>query len=233
MKRLLSAFFAAVFLLCGCGGAQEETVPSFSNISIVILDEQQDFGGFTAGPPAEAESARLLVESVLGQYPAEFPDQWGEVEILLVGNLTGTEAFAGGHYAGFTQRMGDGWRMVLDAKRCKEGTVHHEIAHILDGILTEAGALTEAQWLSFCPSGFQYGCGDWESLADFFVDGYAMTDIREDRARTFEEAAIYGPGVYADKSALWLKLEYFSRAIREHFDTEGWPEKTFWEMGIE
>lgn len=233
MKRLFAVMISAIFLLCGCGAAQEEAAPSFSHISIEILEQQQDFGGFTAGPPAEAESARLLVESVLGQYPAGFPDQWGEVQILLVGNLTGTEAFAGGHYAGFTQRMGDGWRMVLDVKRCHAGTVHHEIAHILDGILTEAGALTEAQWLRFCPSGFQYGDGDWEAYADFFADAYAMTDIREDRARTFEEAAICGPGVYADKSALWLKLDYFCRAIRGHFDTEGWPVKTFWEMGME
>ena len=233
MKRLLAAFLAAVFLLCGCDGAPEETAPSFSNISIEILEQQQDFGGFTAGPPAEAESIRLLVESVLGQYPAGFPDQWGEVRILLVGNLTGTDAFAGGHYAGFTQRIGDGWRMVLDVKRCNAGTIHHEIAHILDGILTEAGALTEAQWLRFCPSGFQYGDGNRELLADFFVDGYAMTDIREDRARTFEEAAIYGPSIYAEKPALWLKLEYLCRAIRAHFDTKGWPEKTFWEMGME
>jgi len=233
MKRLFAAFLSAIFLLCGCGAAQEEAKPSFPHISIDILEQQQDFGGFTAGPPADAGSAQLLVESVLEQYPAGFPDQWGEVQILLVGNLTGTDAFAGGHYAGFTQRMGDGWRMVLDSKRCNAGTVHHEIAHILDGILTEAGALTEAQWLSFCPSGFQYGSGDWEALADFFADAYAMTDIREDRARTFEEAVIHGPGVYADKSALWLKLEYFSRAIREHFDTEGWPEKTLWELGLE
>lgn len=233
MKRLLAAILTAVFLLCGCRAVPEETAPAFSHISIDTLEQQQDFGGFTAGPPAEAESARLLVESVLKQYPAGFPDQLGEVQILLVENLTGTDAFAGGHYAGFTQRIGDGWRMVLDSERCNAGTVHHEIAHILDGILTEAGALTEAQWLRFCPSGFQYGSGDWEAYADFFADAYAMTDIREDRARTFEEAAIHGPGVYADKSALWLKLEYFSRAIREHFDTEGWPEKTFWEMEME
>ena len=233
MKRLLAALFSAVFLLCGCGAEQEETKPSFFHISIEILDKQQDFGGFTAGPPADTRTARLLVESVLAQYPAGFAEQWGEVRILLVGNLTGTDTFAGGHYAGFTQRTGDGWRMVLDAKQCNEGTVHHEIAHILDGILTEAGALTEAEWMELCPSGFQYGGGDWEAYADFFADQYAMTDIREDRARTFEEAVMQGPGVFSQKPALWLKLEYFSRAIRGYFDTEGWPEKTFWELGME
>lgn len=232
MKRLFAAIWAAVFLLCGCAGEQESTEPAFSGITPEVLAEARDFGGFTAAPPADAGSARLLVESVLGQYPAGFPDQWGNVEILLVGALSGTDAFAGNRYAGFTQRTENGWLMVLDADRCDAGTVHHEIAHILDGILTEAGALTAAEWMSFCPSGFQFGGGQWEDYADFFADPYAMTDIREDRARTFEEAALRGPGVYADRPALWLKLDCFSRAIRAHFDTEGWTEKPFWELAL-
>ena len=60
-----------------------------------------------------------------------------------------------------------------------------------------------------------------------------MENMKEDRARTFEDAMLYGAGVYEDKPALWLKLEYFSRAIRTHFDTEGWPEKTAWEQALE
>ena len=237
MKQLIGLFLFLFLAFSGCGKEIDnpesiETTPSFSCISVTVLEESRDFGGFTAGPAGDADATRLLVQSVLVGYPAGFADQWGPVEILLVGDLTGTENFAGGRYAGFTQRVGEGWRMVLDADRLDAGTIHHEIAHILDGILTEAGVLTKEDWMALCPGGFAYGT-EQPPYPDFFVDAYAMTDLREDRARTFEAAILRGPGAYADAPALWLKLEYFSRAIRTHFDTTLWPEKTVWELGLE
>ena len=235
MKRLFGVVLLLFLVFSGCGNKIDnpesiETAPPFSCITVTVSEESQDFGSFTAGPAGDVESAVKLVQAALERYPAGFADQWGPVEIILVGGLTGTEDFAGGRYAGFTQSLGGGWRMVLDADRVTAGTIHHEIAHILDGILTEAGVLTEAEWMAFCPSGFAYG-PEQPLCPDFFTDAYAMTDIREDRARTFEEAMLWGPGVYADSPALWLKLEYFSRAIRTHFDTTLWPEKTVWELG--
>ena len=237
MKRLFGVVLLLFLVFSGCSNKIDnsesiETSPPFSCITVTVSQEPRDFGGFTAGPAEDADSAVLLVQAALERYPAGFTDQWGPVEILLVGDLTGTESFAGGRYAGFTQSIGDGWRMVLDADRLNAGTIHHEIAHILDGILTEAGALTETEWMAFCPSGFAYG-PEQPLCPDFFADAYAMTDIREDRARTFEEAMLWGPGVYADSPALWLKLEYLSRAIRTHFDTTGWPQKTDWELALE
>ena len=230
MKRLIC--LVLVLMLAGCGTGSVETVPTSSALTVECLTEERDFGGFTASPLADGESAELLVRAVLAQYPAGFADQWGQVQILLVSDLRGTDRFTGGDYAGFTQRVGDGWRMVLDGDRLTAGTVHHEIAHILDGLLTEAGLLTTEDWMALCPGGFVYG-PEQTLYPDFFVDAYAMTDLREDRARTFEAAVLRGPGAYADTPALWLKLEYFSRAIRTHFDTEGWPEKTAWALGLE
>ena len=225
MKRLM-ALVLALLLLAGC---------SSESLAIEALDKDRDFGAFRATAPTVAEANRgyALVHSALSCYPEGFPEQWGRVHILLVRDLTGEEQFTGGHFAGFTQKTDDGWLMVLDAGRCDTGTVHHEIAHILDGILTEAGALTEAEWTSFCPRVFSYGNGDFEAYPDFFADAYAMENMKEDRARTFEDAMLFGAGVYEDKPALWLKLEYFSRAIRAHFDTEGWPEKTIWEQALD
>ena len=225
MKRLVC--LVLILALAGCGA-----VPTVSNVTVESLAEKQDFGGFTASPPVDGESAEILVRAVLEQYPAGFAEQWGDVQIILVSGLRGTDAFAGGDYAGFTQRVGDGWRMVLDVDRVTATTVHHEIAHILDGILTETGLLTEAGWMAYCPGGFSYGDRNGADYPDFFVDAYAMTDIREDRAATFAEAIRRGPGAYADSPALWLKLDAFSKAIREWFDTEGWPEKTIWELGL-
>ena len=223
--RRLAALVLALILLTGCAA---------SPISVGILAEDRDFGLFQASAPdpEEARRADALVQAVLAEYPEGFPAQWGPVQILLVGNLTGQAQFSDGNYAGFTQKTPEGWLMVLDAARCDAGTVHHEIAHILDGILTEAGVLTKEDWMALCPGGFSYG-PEQTLYPDFFVDEYAMTDIREDRARTFEEAMLQGPGAYADAPALWLKLEYFSRAIRTHFDTTLWPEKTAWELALE
>lgn len=224
--RRLAALVLALILLTGCAA---------SPISVGILAEDRDFGLFQASAPdpEEARRADALVQAVLAEYPEGFPAQWGPVQILLVGNLTGQAQFSGGNFAGFTQKTPEGWLMVLDAARCDAGTVHHEIAHILDGILTEAGALTEADWMDFCPGGFVYGQGNFADYPDFFADAYAMQNLKEDRARTFEDAMLSGAGVYADRPALWLKLDSFSRAIRAHFDTTGWPEKTAWEQVLE
>ena len=225
MKRLM-ALILAILLLAGCAG---------ESLTVEVLAQDRDFGSFRVSPPAPADAKRTeaLLRDALGQYPPGFSAQWGRVEILLVGSLTGEAQFAGGRFAGFTQRTDTGWLMVLDAERCDTGTVHHEIAHILDGILTDAGALTEDEWMAFCPSSFSYGSGDFEAYPDFFTDEYAMENIKEDRACTFEAAMLCGAGVYENSPALWLKLEYFSRAIRAHFDTTGWPAKTAWEQALE
>lgn len=239
MKRSAYLVLTLVLLLFGCGKEIAGTIPNESEtlkscIMVRSLEAETDFGKFTASVPSGAEAeARRLVESALECYPAGLLEQLGEVEILLAGNLTGESEFAHGSYAGFTQRTEEGWLVVLDAERADIGTVHHEIAHILDGILTEVGALTEEEWMEFCPDGFVYGEGEWAVYADFFVDAYAMTDRKEDRARVFEAAVQGGPGVFDDRPALWLKLEYFSRAIRGYFDTEGWPPKTAWELALE
>ena len=225
MKRLM-VLILTVLLLGGCAG---------ETLTIDTLDKDQDFGAFHAAAPSveAANRAYALVQDALGCYPEGFAEQWGRVNILLVSSLTGEEQFAHGQFAGFTQRTGDGWLMVLDAQRCDIGTVHLEIAHILDGILTQAGALTEEEWLSFCPGSFSYGDGTWEDYPDFFTDAYAMENLKEDRVRTFEDAMLYGAGVYEDKPALWLKLNCFSAAIRAHFDTTDWPEKAHWEQALE
>ena len=121
MKRLVC--LVLVLVLAGCGAASEETVSTASALTVECLTEERDFGGFTASPLADGESAELLVRAVLAQYPAGFADQWGRVQILLVSDLRGTDRFTGGDYAGFTQRVGDGWRMVLDVERLTAGTV--------------------------------------------------------------------------------------------------------------
>ena len=85
MKRLVC--LVLVLVLAGCGAASEETVSTASALTVECLTEERDFGGFTASPIADGESAELLVRAVLAQYPAGFADQWGQVQILLVSGL--------------------------------------------------------------------------------------------------------------------------------------------------
>jgi hypothetical protein len=233
MKRLF-ALLLMLLTLWGCGPAVPEEPPGLlpDNIQITFLKESRDFGGFTAAVSGgEAERIRALAESALAEYPHGLLEQLGTVEILLTGNLTGEGQFAGGSYAGFTQKTESGWRMVLSAA-CHSGTVHHELGHILDGILTDAGRLSEAQWQKLNPSGFRYGSGDWEGVSEFFADPYAMTNLTEDRAAVFEAAVMGGQGAFDGKSPLWLKLYTFSEAIRGHFDTDGWPAAAVWELAL-
>lgn len=235
MKRILTLLLV-LLSLCGCSEmapAETREGPLPSNIRISVLEGSADFGGFTAAVPgSEAEQTRAMVESALSVYPAGLLAQLGPVEILLTGGLTGEGEFSRGGYAGFTQRLEDGWRIVLDTAACHAGTVHHELGHVLDGILTAAGRLPEETWRELNPPGFRYGSGDWARLSDFFVDDYSMENIREDRAAVFEAAVMGGQGVFDGKSPLWLKLHAFSEAIRAHFDTEGWPTAAIWELAL-
>lgn len=235
MKRCLPLVLAVLMLLFGCGKEPEKEVSAVlpENIQIELLTEQTGFGGFRAGAPGEgAAAARALVESAWSGYPRGMLTQLGEVRVLLCGGLTGEGPFARGGYAGFTQRTEDGWRVVLDVDACTAGTVHHEMGHILDGILTEAGKLPREDWMALCPPDFVYGAGDWEAYPDYFVDAYAMTDLKEDRATVFEAAVQGGEGVFYGKSPLWLKLHTFAQAIRDHFDTRDWPAVTIWELAL-
>lgn len=221
--RRFWAVVLAVFLLCGCGAEDRD------GFQVRTAEEPMEFSHFSAGAAENGEEVLAILEGALAEYPEGFLEQLGSVEVVIVGELTGQREYSHGDYAGFTQRKDDGWLMVLGSG-CTSGTVHHEIGHILDGILTEAGVLTEAEWMEFCPGGFKYGQTD--GAEDFFAEPYAMVSIREDRAATFEAAVMGGEGAFADSPALWLKLEYFARAVREHFDTEGWPARTVWELAL-
>lgn len=227
MRRLFAAALALMLLLSGCAEA-EPTSP----LPVLALDAPADFGSFTAQPPGETEEARAVLTSALALYPPGLPERLN-ARILLCSGLTGRDDFTHGSYAGFTISTEEGWQIVLDTDAFDAGTVHHEIAHVLDSILTDAGLLTEETWLELCPSGFSWGDRNWEDYPDFFVDAYAMQNIREDRARTFEEAMLRGSGVYEGRPALWLKLEYLSGAIRSHFATPHWPAETPWEAALD
>lgn len=88
------------------------------------------------------------------------------------------------------------------------------------------------------PDGFQYIFDPAESILNegdytyfgstkpkdcYFIDGYAKTNEREDRARIMEYAmtGFFGSEL-SEYPHLYAKLRYMSDKIRQYFDTTGW-----------
>ena len=70
-------------------------------------------------------------------------------------------------------------------------------------------------------------------MQDFscFVDTYSTIRPTEDRARVLEYAMVdYGLYTFEGCATLIAKLDYYSRCIRDAFDTTGWPDMVLWEQ---
>lgn len=76
MKRLIVWAMVLGLLLSGCGAADSvsETEGMGSHITLTLLQEERDFGGFVGSPCDDGKEAQALVWEVLGQYPAGFAD---------------------------------------------------------------------------------------------------------------------------------------------------------------
>ena len=65
----------------------------------------------------------------------------------------------------------------------------------------------------------------------WFVDSYGAVNASEDKAQIMAEAMKRdNEGYFLTRPGLWTKLDYFSRCIRDAFDTTGWPDVLTWEQ---
>ncbi len=194
------------------------------------------------------------LERVLASYPEGFIQQlrYGdqkELEIILGGRLTKNtlDADAEGFtsFAGFTQEQSGRSIVVVDItdSYSLEASLHHEIMHLIDNKLMFDATLraeavySEDYWCSLNPEGFAYA-ESYNNIPDvfyndgydsWFIDIYARTFSKEDRARIMEYAMAGYDDMYIGCPERCAKLEYICRCIRDAFDTTGWPEKTVWE----
>ena len=132
--------------------------------------------------------------------------------------------------------------MVMDINETTTQTYYHEFSHIIDSYLAwdagerEGSLFSEEDWAQWNPgwfSGYSYDYGDLYDLNDFtcFVDSYANVSPTEDRARVMEYAMVsYGTWTFEGCDGLLNKLSYYSRCIRNAFDTAGWAETVLWEQ---
>lgn len=200
--------------------------------------------------PLEDEAAaiaRMLeaLDRTLDLYPEDFFRQMrndmGEegVRFMPVGHIENAVNAIGLTYETY------GWQNIyidvtIDAF---EGTICHEIWHAIEGVLLTRNwnAIDQEEWAACNPAGFRYNEDAeepdpdperWTFFSEFnaqdvyFVDAYARTSAKEDRARIMEYimATEDVAGALVQSPAIAQKLQIMCRAIRENFDTSGWGE---------
>ncbi|WP_458461037.1 hypothetical protein [Paenibacillus sp.] len=222
-------------------------------VDIRIADQcQLDYGYYTSDMeinPDYIAAALDTLDACLSNYPEGFFSQlrYGNVRSLrieLVDNpMPVDDSLAPS--AAFAQELQDHNLIVMDTYSVLPWNIYHEIAHIFDNRLTfDAGLrpdalFSEGAWLALQPEGFDYAYSYWEMPeytrqyidSGYFRDSYACTFPTEDRAELMEAAMCCEP-IFADNEKLREKLAFYSKCIRDCFDTTGWPTVTLWEQAL-
>lgn len=224
-------------------------------ISIRIGEEcTTEFYGFKGTVITDWEEIALELddmEKALRNYPQGFfrqlrYDDMHGIQIHLIQQLEATEGErVGGSYSAFAQNSWDHYDVVCDILLTNEYTYYHEFSHVIDSYLAWDAAnrtdalYSETGWSSFNPTEFEYVYSyvddfdwfDYDYHTDWFIDTYSTTFPTEDRARVMEYAMMsYSQYYFTKDSGLLRKLDYYSRCIRDAFDTTDWPEVTAWEQ---
>ena len=167
-----------------------------------------------------------------------------QIRIELVGNIRVKEDMNTHPVSvgGFAQAMADHYLIVVEGYAFDTETVFHELSHVIDKRLEWDAALrpqalfSEETWMSLQPEGFRYAHSYVEmpdevlayETSGYFISSYAMTFPTEDRA-TLMSTIMSDKTVLQENPGMAEKMRYYSACIRDCFDTEGWPETTFWE----
>ena len=219
----------------------------------ILVGEDCDtvFDEFTAEQVTDWDrvtTALDTLEDVLAAYPAGFLQQirYDNVRGIRIQLVSGLFADGGNRYgegySAFTQSQWDHYLMVVDIDDTTEQTYYHEFSHIIHSYLDwDASQRSDAlyspdAWADLNPGWFEGYSNDYADEHDleqigWFVDGYATISLTEDMARVMEYAmAGHGRWTVEGAEGLRDKLDYYSRCIRDAFDTTGWPDTVLWEQ---
>ena len=178
------------------------------------------------------------------------------IEFYLAGTLSGRQDNTLGIAGGFKSTGSDAIKIYIDISSYGiEATVHHELSHVIDSFVSDKGFWSfDEEWNKYNPSldGYydaytrsydQWGYSDFTAYVlywtdtkknVYFIDSYSMTYPTEDRARIFENVMRENADInFSSYPKLKDKLNFYATAIRDAFDTTGWPEKTAWEKYTE
>lgn len=233
--------------------ARAEELSQTYGVKICIADQcefENDYYNFYEVNDRETVSAALdLLSTVLGYYPDGFFRQLcsgrsKQLRIELVGGIAPKEgAGVGATAAAYTQKFSTYTRIVVDVYSSGESAICHELSHAIDAYLQyDASKRTDALfsedgWAALNPAGFDYAYSYESDLSEqrstcgtgYFYSEYGMTYPTEDRATIMEAAMTYALSDRSYWEGVLTKLDYYSRCIRDAFDTTGWPETTRWE----
>ncbi len=193
---------------------------------------------------------------ILGCFPDDFFTQlcYGDIRgmrIYLCGDISSDHSDMINEPSGFVNIINNYNVMVLNCNYSWDFsyTVGHEISHLIDQRLTfihtynDESEFSEEKWNSFNPDSFSYDDSyanynpddPSNHISGYFIDSYGMTFATEDRSEIFGTAiddhinGIYDDARFTDSSPIRSKLDYYSRCIRDGFDTKGWPDTMAWE----
>ena len=196
------------------------------------------------------------LEQVLACFPDDFFKQldYGGTKglrIYLSGNITAENSDMINDPSGFVNIINNYNVMVLNCSYSWDFsyTVGHEISHLIDQRLAfihtynDKSEFSEEKWNSFNPDSFSYDDtyanynpdDSSNHISGYFIDSYGMTFATEDRSEIFGTAiddyinGIYDDARFTDDSPIRNKLDYYSRCIRDGFNTKSWPDTMAWE----
>ena len=121
--------------------------------------------------------------------------------------------------AGLTTCEGSWYNVFLAHSRFTGSTVHHELWHVMEKIITARQPGAFLIWDALNPEGFQYRndyAAAWaEYDPDYFVSGYSTVNAMEDRA-TIAEAVFREDREewFAERPAIRRKLEAMNLALK-------------------
>ena len=203
-----------------------------------------DEAGLSDEPYAIARMLEAL-DRTLVLYPEDFFLQMrnsmgeGGVRIMPVGHIDNDV-----NAIGLTNESYEWQNIFIDVTiDAFEGTICHEIWHAIEGVILTRNwdAFDQAEWDRCNPEGFFYNEDAEAPVSDperwtffhefnaqdvYFMDAYARTNAKEDRARLMEYmmATEDVAGALMQSPAMVQKLEIMCRAIRENFDISGWSD---------
>lgn len=203
-----------------------------------------------------------MLDQALAKYPENFFQQlsYGEyqsTELNLVGQITYVGEIDNYEPTAFAQQN-DGKNIlalnILEDMDIIELNLYHESSHIIDKVLEydsehrEDSYYSEFKWQNLNPESFielnpymggYYGSYDMmpmeyfvEEYVPYFISTYAMSYSTEDRATIFAEAMMGHILPFSVNDPLMKKLDFYSKSIRDTFDTTDWPVQTAWEIPL-
>lgn len=196
--------------------------------------------------PEALEAALTQLDHLLAQFPEGFfskmaaVNKSGGIHISLVRALYDIADGPVPDNYGLHYTVSGNHHIALQIGADFESAVYHEICHTLDAFVY-SGSKAFDLWDQLNPEGFVYlsSYKDFEINGDdplllgetqAFVDGYAMTFAKEDRARLFEKAMTDGnEGLFA-APIMQAKLRQLCLGIREACDWEKEEIELPWEQ---